>query len=506
MIKDNFKNLHTLMEYFPSGTGEEERELLREVFIKPSKFDDIIYDNINRLKIIIGSKGVGKSALLGKIDEIAATQKIPTLLLKPDDITDTELEKAHDTANQKRLLFDKLVNTIGSKLGSTISGLLFRREDIQLFNTAIKEGKKHKDTVQRLLGALSLLVKPQTGVDFESLSKVLSTNENANSLAQAIAEYLTRSKESFILCIDDTDQIVDLGNNGSLNRIWSLILACRKLTLECKNIKIYITLRTEIWNRINREDTAQRDQIDHIRSMTLDLTADEALLRQIFNERINRASQKLGLRETLENFFDGRTLTLPTSTDVRDWETFLVKSSRDRPRDLIQLIHALAKDGIQNELILINSKITESTVEFFSKDRAEDLSKEFHSECGQLLEIIRIFATHPLRSPFEDLRSFLKTIPSSLSIQIRGKIINPDDDSSALELLQFLHDTGFINPRTKDLSMPRGFRHIIVGQDPRLVKRERWNELQKFEWEIHPVFHSYLKFLWRERMNFGNFK
>jgi hypothetical protein len=354
MSGDKFINLHTLMEYFPSGTGEEERELLREVFIKPNKFDDIIHDKTNRLKIIIGSKGVGKSALLGKIDEIAQTQKIPSLLLKPDDISDIDIEKTNNTANQKHLLFDKLITTIGSKLGSNISGLLFKAEDIKLFNLAIKEGKKNKDVVQRLLSALSLLTKPYSDIDVENLKTVLSTNENANNLAYAIAEYLTKGKESFILCIDDTDQIVDLSNSGSLNRIWSLILACRKITLECKNIKIYITLRTEIWNRINREDTSQRDQIDHIRPMTLDLTADEDLLKQIFKERITRASQKLGTTATLESFFEGRTVVLPTSDKIRDWETFLIKSSRDRPRDLIQLIHALAKASISASCEKIN--------------------------------------------------------------------------------------------------------------------------------------------------------
>lgn len=491
-------NLKRLLHYFPTGTGEEEREILKEVFIEPHKFNEIIESPGGILKVLVGNKGVGKTVLLERIDIVAKSQKIPSLMLKPDDFTSADLEKVSDIANIKALLYNSIIRKLSSRLGTVLSGFL-TKENARLHEQAIKEGLKEKDGVQKLLSVLSMIAKPLTSVDYQAIAAEFNPSLSTHKLALAIGSNLVSSSSNIFVLIDDTDQIAASGTPSHMNRIWGLLLACRKITNDCPNIKIYISLRREIWHQLTRDNRGQRDQIDHIRPLITDISADEALLRKVLDSRLEAASKaagKAGLDKRL--FFESDHVDLPGTEQRREWTDFIIKSSRDRPRDIIQFVNMLARIAIDCESDKITSSVAETAALAFSENRSEDLSVEFIDECGNLLEIIRKFSEINTRVPFEELRDFLKTIPSSFSITIRGRTIKPSDDDSALELLKFLHDVGFYNPRVFDSSQPKQFRHIVVGQDPRIVQRERWNFLQSCEWEIHPVFHSYLKNLKRQ--------
>ena len=70
--------------------------------------------------------------------------------------------------------------------------------------------------------------------------------------------------------------------------------------------------------------------------------------------------------------------------------------------------------------------------------------------------------------------------------------MRPDFDEDAVAVLRLLHETGFLNPRVVDRTMPRGFRHILFHDDSNFVKLANWNSMQGARWEIHPAFRTYL--------------
>lgn len=184
---------------------------------------------------------------------------------------------------------------------------------------------------------------------------------------------------------------------------------------------------------------------------------------------------------------------MPTSEEFRPWNTFIVKSARERPRDAIQLVKILADTAkAKPDRPLIGDAEADEGMKRYSRERVKDASDEFVRDCDSVAKIIETFAGGDFELAFERLRTHLKTVGSGFSVKIRGEVIKPGDDDDAIRLLQFLHEVGFINPRVHDVRQPRGFRHINFQDDPYFVQRSNWNNMQAATWEVHPAFRSFL--------------
>lgn len=114
------------------------------------------------------------------------------------------------------------------------------------------------------------------------------------------------------------------------------------------------------------------------------------------------------------------------------------------------------------------------------------------ASCKNIKEVINTFSDVPFECDFETLRKHLITIPSTSSTVIRGELLKPQADEDGIKILSLLHETGFINPRVPDSTMPRGFRHINFQDDANFVKFSNWNGMQGAHWEIHPAFRTHL--------------
>jgi hypothetical protein len=163
-----------------------------------------------------------------------------------------------------------------------------------------------------------------------------------------------------------------------------------------------------------------------------------------------------------------------------------------RARDAIQRIKNMVDVAKQGDVPLIGSKEAGTAMRVYSSERVDDVVNEFSLDCRNIREIINTFVDVDFESDFEKLRRHLLTVPSIASIQIRGMQLRPDVDDDAIAILRLLHETGFVNPRVADNTMPRGFRHILFHDDSNFVKLANWNFMQGARWEIHPAFRTYL--------------
>jgi hypothetical protein len=224
------------------------------------------------------------------------------------------------------------------------------------------------------------------------------------------------------------------------------------------------------------------------------LLADDALMQSIIRRRLERAAKDAGQArvDPYTVFFNGSTLTLPTSDEVRSWDAFIAKSARERPRDAIQLIKNMVDVANREAVPLIGSKEAGTAMKVYSSERVDDVVNEFSLDCKNIREIINTFADFDFESDFESLRQHLLTVPSIASIQIRGALLRPGDDDHAVAILGLLHETGFLNPRVVDNTKSRRFRHILFQDDSNFVKFANWNSMQGARWEIHPAFRTYL--------------
>lgn len=485
--------LDHLLKYVRTGTAEGDRPFLGEIFIAPTQFTQLCAIEPGGMRVLVGNKGVGKSAVVEWIDKVAKSKRLPCLLIRPDNISSRDLPTSPDIGSLKRFYYEVLLRTVGAQIGSQLKGML-KGDAARLHNEARRQGLAEEDFIQKsleLISAISLPVAKINGVQF---AKELAGTNSPNVLIKAVNTQLLSSGNVFYLLIDDTDQLAAPDQPAHLNRIWALLLAVRRLTGECSAVRAIVSLRSSVWSRLTSESQGQRDQTDHMRGLMIPLLADDNLMQSIIRKRLESAAKDAGQMrvDPYTVFFNGPTMTLPTSDERRSWDSFISKSARERPRDAIQLIKNMVDAAKQGNEPLIGSNEAGVAMRVYSSERVDDVVNEFSLDCKNIREIINTFADVDFESDFETLRRHLLTIPSIASIQIRGAQLRPDADDDAVTILRLLHETGFLNARVVDNTMPRGFRHILFHDDSNFVKLANWNFMQGARWEIHPAFRTYL--------------
>ena len=485
--------LEYLLKYVRTGTAEGDRPFLGEIFIAPTQFTQLCAIEPGGMRVLVGNKGIGKSAVVEWIDKVAKAKKLPCLLIRPDNISSNETPVSLDIGSLKRFYYEVLLRTVGAQIGSQLKGML-KGDAAKLHNEARQRGLADDDVIQRSLALISAISVPVAKINGVQLAKELAGTSSPHALIKAINSQFLSSGKVFYLLIDDTDQLAAPDQPAHLNRIWALLLAVRRLTGECNAVRAIVSLRSSVWTRLTSESQGQRDQTDHMRGLVIPLLADDTLMQSIIRRRLEKAAKDAGQPrvDPYSVFFNGTTMTLPTSDEQRSWDSFISKSARERPRDAIQLIKNMLDAAKQGNEALIGSKEAGIAMKVYSSERVDDVVNEFSLDCKTIREIINSFADFDFESDFEGLRRHLLTVPSIASMQIRGAQLRPDVDDDAVAILRLLHETGFLNPRIVDNAMPRGFRHILFHDDSNFVKLANWNSMQGARWEIHPAFRTYL--------------
>lgn len=445
------------------------------------------------MRILVGNKGIGKSAVVEWIAKISRIKKLPCLLIRPDNIASKDLPAGQDIGSLKRYYYEVILRTIGAQIGSQLKGLLTGHA-AKLHNEARQIGLAEDDFIQKSLELISAISLPVSKINGVQLAKELAGTNSPHTLVSAINSQLLSSGSLFFLLIDDTDQLAAPDQPAHLNRIWALMLAIRRLVGECPSLRAIITLRSGVWTRLTSESQGQRDQTDHVRGLVVPIMADDKLMQNIIRRRLERAANDAGKGKVdpYTVFFNGTSVTLPNSVEERTWDSFISKSARERPRDAIQLIKNMIDCAIKNKTQIIGSAEAGDAMKVYSSERVDDIVNEFSLDCKNIREIINTFSDVAFETDFETIRAHLVTVPSISSTVIRGVLLKPQADEDAITILSILHETGFINPRLADNTQPRGFRHILFQDDPNFVRLSNWNGMQGAHWEIHPAFRSYL--------------
>ena len=487
------RSLDALKRYCLTGTTEGDKSFIKKAFINHDQLSNLLSIEPGGMRILVGNKGTGKTAILEWISAVTASKKLPSLLLRPDNLKTDMLGASSDIGSLKNHFYSALIHGIATQIGANLKGFLVGDKAI-LFNEAKKAGKTSPDYVEKTLELLTAISVPVTKVDGVKLAKELAGDGNPNALIAAINNHLLSTGNIFILLIDDTDQVAIPTQSDQLNRIWALLLAVRKLGGECKTLRCIVSLRSEIWTRLISEELGQRDQTDHLRDLVVSLRVSDDLMKKILLRRLTLAAKDADnfKGDPYNLFFDGDRVTLPTSTETRPWDTFILKSARERPRDVIQLVRKMIDRAEKNHSQKIDNRAAADGMKDFSKERVQDLATEFSQDCQTIKKIIDGFAQLKFEVGYDEILTHLKSVGSEFSLIIRGETIKPNDQNHALYLLKFLHETGFINPKVLDNRQDRGFRHISFEDNPDFVESANTNEMKQATWEIHPAFRSYL--------------
>lgn len=270
-------NLDDLLRYVLTGTAEGDRNFLDKVFITPAQFAQLCGIELGGMRILVGNKGMGKSAILEWVARVMSKRGLPCILIRPDNISQKPFPASGDIGSLKRHYFDLLLSTVAAQIGSKLKGLI-TGDAIRVYAEAREAGLTDDDFIQRSLTLVSAVSLPVAKVNGVQLAKELSGSNTASALTKAINTQLLGAGSIFLLLIDDTDQIASPDTPAHLNRLWALLLAVRRLAAECPSVRCMVSLRSEVWTRLTSESQGQRDQTDHMRGFVVPLKADEKLM------------------------------------------------------------------------------------------------------------------------------------------------------------------------------------------------------------------------------------
>lgn len=494
------QNLEILSNYFGGGSAEEETDILNQIFVKNKDFRLIVMPRPRTIRLLVGSKGSGKSAILQYWKSVCDNNNIPSIILTP---TQVNVQSGEDQDNRQytQNIYKALVEEIAIKVGTELSGFL-TDEQKRLVDDAVKVGARAPTGIDRLLGVLKPVGRAVTSIDFDEIIPH-SSGEVKGRINTLNSYFGSKSDTLFYVLFDDIDQFGNAGYSSYLDRIWCSIIAFRQVAQQLPNVRIIVTLRNEIWRQICNRDNDGRDQIDHVRGWVVNLAPSETDMSRILRRRLARCKEHVEYlygqkyEDVYQPFFEGKRCKLPSSNAERSWESYILKSSRDRPRDSVQLIDLMAHDAMSHLNNRICNRNVDNTSYQYSEQRVKDLCSENRDLCPDLEAVIISFASiHSDHSvdfllDADTIRKHLLFLPGK-RIYIQGKPLRPENVDDMYRLWALLFQLGFINVRIADSDSVDGYRHIEYGDDQTLVSESKWNEMQRVQWEIHPCYRSFL--------------
>lgn len=188
--------LDALLKYVRSGTAEGDRPFLSETFVSPSQFDQLCAIEPGSMRLLIGNKGIGKSAVVEWIATVTRKRNLPCLLIRPDNIVTTAQPTSFDIGSLKAYYYEVLLRTIASEIGSNLKGFL-TGDAARLYNEAKQRGIAQGDVVQTTLALISAVSLPVNRINGVQLAKDLAASNSAQNLSAAINRQLLSSGSVF---------------------------------------------------------------------------------------------------------------------------------------------------------------------------------------------------------------------------------------------------------------------------------------------------------------------
>ncbi len=441
---------------------DEDIDRLKEYYFKGSVFDQVITDL--PLRILVGHKGIGKSALFQVAMYEEAKVGRLSIQIKPDDIADIA-DEGKSFLKQIRCWKNGINEIIAKKVLQSY-GLL-----------ASGWRKKLNQHGGMVLDFLVDTFSPLYKADLSPSRKLF------------INDFLKNKKIS--VYIDDLDRGWQ-GRKEDIRHISALLNAIRDISTTNKGIYFRISLRSDVYYLVRTSDEST-DKIEGS-VIWLSWTNHEifALLikrietffgRQTDEQKLLQMNQRQ-LATYLHPIFE------PRFTGSGHWENapmhrVLLSLIRKRPRDLIKLCTLAARKARENKLSIINTSSLESIFPEYSQGRLQDTINEFRSELPDIERLLLnmkpskkekrayegyVYPTSKLLQKIENIRQ------SGEFKFATGKI------ASNKELAAFMYKINFLTAR----------KQTPQGIDRKYFEENRYlsNEFADFgyDWEIHPAY------------------
>lgn len=441
----------------------EEPARLIEYFVKND-----VYTRVRanlKLRILVGYKGVGKSALF-KICEIEDKREgVASIWIKPDDI-------AHLSGDETDL------NIKIKEWKNSIQEIIFRK-------VAEEFGRLPSDSENRLISYGSGFLQSLLSLANERLGGVIEPAKRT-----VVSDFL--KKKRLVVYLDDLDRGWT-GSAAHITKTAALLNAVRDIIADSQGLYFRIALRSDVYNIVRRRDSnADKMEGDTIWMQWTNDDIFRVLVRRVatFEGRgmqlaaYGGASQQQ-LAKYLDSVFEPRYSGLGL-WDNRATYHVILSFVRAKPRDIVLFCSGAARLAAKNKHHVIKSSDIKDSLKGYCQGRVNDVINEFRSELPDIERLIygmkasqrEIKERRGNRYSTDELIVKIKDIMSQGKFTFfDGRIATPTD------LIKFLFRVTFITARKKSVT---GF-----------VERKYFDEAMHlstqfadfgYDWEVHPAY------------------
>lgn len=448
---------------------DESPHKLRQYYFKNQAYDHVVAEL--PLRILVGHKGIGKSALFQiAMQEDREADKL-VVELRPDDVL-----KVHTTG----LSFNEKIAAWKAGLKQIIVDKVL--EELCIDQDSIKNASN------KAVGVISWLLK--------TLEPLTQSYANLEPTKIAITKrFLTERRMTVYM--DDLDRGWQ-GQGEDISRISALLNAVRDLCRENQGVYFRIALRADVYFLVRTSD----ESTDKVGSSVVwyKWTNHEILallIKRLQNYRGNNPNEYYLLQQSQSEL----AMSLPPTIAVRydgegKWRNapmyrIIMSLIRRRPRDLVKLLTLAARRANEDRSEKIETPHFRAVFDEYSQDRLQDTVNEYRSELPDIQRLL--IGMRPNRRERETRTEFLYSTPGLLQKMTNIMQSGPFKDAkqrilSAKELAAFLYKINFlIASKTQE----SGYIERKYFEEHRYVSPDVADF--GYDWEVHPAYRWALK-------------
>lgn len=463
-IKNKFtdENIQRIFGY--EDAESEPIERLKEYYFKNNIYNRVSSDL--PIRILVGHKGIGKSALFRiSISEEKDKGNLP-ILIKPDDIADLGKDDENFLLKIRQWKYG-LNKIIGAKVFNE-----FGITDEPTLKKLTKFGLK---LISYLSESVALL---KDKIDLTPSQQLLMNN-------------FLKSKK-IVVYIDDLDRGWE-GKKDDILRLSALLNSVRDLANENLGLCFKISLRSDVYYLVRTSD----ESTDKIEGSVVwfSWTNHEILIMLIkrvltffdksFDEANLLSTNQHHLAYHLDHIMETR------FQGSGKWENkpmykILMSLIRKRPRDLVKLCTLAAREAQRNDSNIILTAHFKNIFEDYSQGRIQDTINEYRTELPNIEKLI--FGMRPNRKERIVSDSFVFSTPQlhlkiNNIIQQNKFIYSNGKVGTAKDLSHFLYKINFLTAR----------KVLENGEiDRKYFEENRYLSTSTadfgYDWEIHPAY------------------
>lgn len=449
----------------------DDLDRLRKFYFKSASYEQL--RSAGSLAILIGHKGIGKSALMTVSANEDRNNGQMAIVLRPDDIPSNRKGSDADLNEMIRGWKDDLLDIVQGKILDTFM-LPVDENRNWLF-------KNWRAFVSDFAKTVKSRIEASADIHLESTQ-------------QAILDSFLKQK-TIRIYVDDLDRGWN-ATRASVNRMSAMLNAMRDISRDYQNIQFVVSLRSDVYYLVRTSD----ESTDKLESSCYWFTWTNHEILAMLIKRIktyfglpcpsdreliamDQALLAADLTKVMTGRFNGR----------GQWENIpthrmLMTLIRRRPRDLVKLCVRAAEAAEKNQHSLIESADFDEIFSRYSQDRLQDAINEYKSELPDIQALLEnMKPTQAERK--RKVRRYVFTMG-----ELQNKVKNITErhkfyffeqkrPASERERMQFMYKIGFITARRQ---LPTGMivRHFFEEQNYVCSTFSDFG----YDWEIHPAY------------------